>query len=642
MLCHLDEQRAARGRRGPGHEPRHGAGPPVPRPAQAARGAGRPAMKRLVRRPSRRRRPCACWHWIPARPTPPARRTWRRASAARRRAATAARGLDELPRRRRGAADAAFSAADLEPDSSARLLARLGRGHRAARVLPFPGHPCPAGAAPGRSPLAGRRGRRRPGPGSARRTAAAPWRLARSPTGRTTAPWPSRPDRRSPSDARPLEDTLLSEVEAALDPDAASGAARPRRADARALRDPVAALVPSLIFKKGLDLKHEVAGELAESYHSALVAAIKANDYRYELRAGSPCTWPASSASATASIAPSTTPTRRGSSSPTGGSSSPARSSTIPHVNDRLRGAGHPLPERPRRVGERPHRRRRRHPAGLRRHHRRAARLDAIGCTLVDTTCGSVLNVWKNVKRYAQDGFTSVIHGKHWHEETQATASQAVQVSGGHYLVVLDRDRGRPWSATSSPARRRPGPRGAPASVPRRRVARLRPRSCTWPGSAAPTRRRCSAASRSRSARCSATAMSARARRGRRRPSASAPSTPSAAPPRTARTPSSGCSPTHALDLMLVVGGYNSSNTCNLARICAARVPTFHIADPDGLLSPPTPSGTATSPPGPRWSRATGCRAAARSPSASPPAPPRPTTSSRPSSAPLERFAAAA
>jgi 4-hydroxy-3-methylbut-2-enyl diphosphate reductase len=39
------------------------------------------------------------------------------------------------------------------------------------------------------------------------------------------------------------------------------------------------------------------------------------------------------------------------------------------------------------------------------------------------------------------------------------------------------------------------------------------------------------------------------------------------------------------LDLMLVIGGYNSSNTCNLARICAARVPTYHIADPDGLIS---------------------------------------------------------
>ena len=40
------------------------------------------------------------------------------------------------------------------------------------------------------------------------------------------------------------------------------------------------------------------------------------------------------------------------------------------------------------------------------------ARLAEQGCTLVDTTCGSVLNVWKNVVRYAQDGYTAVIHGK--------------------------------------------------------------------------------------------------------------------------------------------------------------------------------------------------------------------------------------
>src|SRR5438552_10643397 len=40
------------------------------------------------------------------------------------------------------------------------------------------------------------------------------------------------------------------------------------------------------------------------------------------------------------------------------------------------------------------------------------------------------------------------------------------------------------------------------------------------------------------------------------------------------------------LDLMVVIGGYNSSNTCNLAHICAEQVPTYHIADPTCLESP--------------------------------------------------------
>ncbi len=60
-----------------------------------------------------------------------------------------------------------------------------------------------------------------------------------------------------------------------------------------------------------------------------------------------------------------------------------------------------------------------------------------IGCILVDTTCGSVLNVWKRVEQYARDGFTSVIHGKYYHEETRATSSQATKL-GGQYLVIRD------------------------------------------------------------------------------------------------------------------------------------------------------------------------------------------------------------
>lgn len=68
------------------------------------------------------------------------------------------------------------------------------------------------------------------------------------------------------------------------------------------------------------------------------------------------------------------------------------------------------------------------------------ATLREIGCSLVDTTCGSVLNVWKRVEQYARDGYTSLIHGKFAHEETKATASQVFKHPGGMYIVVLDRE----------------------------------------------------------------------------------------------------------------------------------------------------------------------------------------------------------
>ncbi|MEZ0228333.1 MAG: 4-hydroxy-3-methylbut-2-enyl diphosphate reductase [Planctomycetota bacterium] len=61
------------------------------------------------------------------------------------------------------------------------------------------------------------------------------------------------------------------------------------------------------------------------------------------------------------------------------------------------------------------------------------------GCVLVDTTCGSVMNVWRRVLSYAQDHVTSVIHGKYDHEETRATCSRALEYEGGHYLVVRDK-----------------------------------------------------------------------------------------------------------------------------------------------------------------------------------------------------------
>jgi len=66
-------------------------------------------------------------------------------------------------------------------------------------------------------------------------------------------------------------------------------------------------------------------------------------------------------------------------------------------------------------------------------------KLLAKGCDLVDTTCGDVMSVWKRVRQNAKEEVTSIIHGKAWHEETMATSSQATARSG-HYLVVYNLD----------------------------------------------------------------------------------------------------------------------------------------------------------------------------------------------------------
>ena len=64
-------------------------------------------------------------------------------------------------------------------------------------------------------------------------------------------------------------------------------------------------------------------------------------------------------------------------------------------------------------------------------------KLEEKGCLFVDTTCGDVMSVWKRVRQYSKDAVTSIIHGKAWHEETKATSSQARAHGSGHYLVVF-------------------------------------------------------------------------------------------------------------------------------------------------------------------------------------------------------------
>jgi len=208
------------------------------------------------------------------------------------------------------------------------------------------------------------------------------------------------------------------------------------------------------------------------------------------------------------------------------------------------------------------------------------AQLTSQGCTLVDTTCGSVLNVWKNVTRYAQDGFTSIIHGKVKHEETRATASQALKYPGGRYLVVLDRDEAAVVcdfirnGGDSAALAARFGPAASAGFDPVADLVRI---GC---------------------ANQTTMLMSESLAIGEMFRNAMLDRYGAEALPRHFRAFDTICSATQErqdavialldeqpLDLMLVVGGYNSSNTCNLARICAERVRTFHIADPDCLVS---------------------------------------------------------
>lgn len=209
------------------------------------------------------------------------------------------------------------------------------------------------------------------------------------------------------------------------------------------------------------------------------------------------------------------------------------------------------------------------------------AQLASQGCTLVDTTCGSVLNVWKNVTRYAQDGFTAIIHGKVRHEETRATASQALKYPNGRYLVVLDREE------------------AAQVCEYIRHGGDARALLTQFAGAASPGFDPARDLVRVGCANQTTMLMTESLGIGEMFRAAMTDRYGEAELAAHFRAFDTICSATQErqdaviallderpLDLMLVVGGYNSSNTCNLARICAERAPTLHIADPECLVSP--------------------------------------------------------
>lgn len=201
-------------------------------------------------------------------------------------------------------------------------------------------------------------------------------------------------------------------------------------------------------------------------------------------------------------------------------------------------------------------------------------RLRALGCVMVDTTCGSVLNVWKRVETYARDGFTSLIHGKYYHEETRATASQVAKYPGGAYLVVRNMEQARDvcdyiegtgLSREAFVARyvKQASP-GFDPDVHLVKVGVANQTTMLARESLAIGEEVGLAMARRHGAEYRATHF---------------------------RTFDTICSATQdrqdavnalleePLDVMLVIGGYNSSNTISLAALCAERVPTYHIAD---------------------------------------------------------------
>jgi 4-hydroxy-3-methylbut-2-enyl diphosphate reductase len=201
------------------------------------------------------------------------------------------------------------------------------------------------------------------------------------------------------------------------------------------------------------------------------------------------------------------------------------------------------------------------------------------GAVLVDTTCGSVLNVWKSVERYAREGFTSVVHGKWAHEETRATVSRVLLHPGGHYLVVLDLAE----ADLAVEYIRRGGDREkflarfsratSPGFDPDRDLARIGVANQTTmlSGESLEIARRIG---RALEDRYGAADVKTRFR--------SFDTICSATQERQDALESLIREP---LDLLLVIGGFNSSNTAHLAEMAVGKVPAFHIEGPDGLVS---------------------------------------------------------
>lgn len=203
--------------------------------------------------------------------------------------------------------------------------------------------------------------------------------------------------------------------------------------------------------------------------------------------------------------------------------------------------------------------------------------LRAIGCVMVDTTCGSVLNVWKRVDNYAKDGFTSLIHGKYYHEETRATASQALKHPNAAYFVVRNMEEAKvvcdfiEGRVSRDELMSRFSHAMSPGFDPDRDFQKIGVANQTT--------------MLARESLAIGVEVGQAMTRARGEQYAK----------ENFRTFDTICSATqerqdavvellqHPIDVMVVIGGYNSSNTISLAALCAEKVRTYHIEDASAI-----------------------------------------------------------
>ena len=201
------------------------------------------------------------------------------------------------------------------------------------------------------------------------------------------------------------------------------------------------------------------------------------------------------------------------------------------------------------------------------------------GCVLVDTTCGSVVHVWKRVERYAQDGYTAIVHGNYRHEETQATISRATQFPNGKYLVVWDKEEAEKVchfirnGGSASDFLSFFGMKCSSGFEPNKDLQKI--------GVANQTTMLASES-------LSIGQMLRQAlidRHGEINIDQHFRSFDTICSATQDRQDAMKELTQNSINLMIVIGGFNSSNTTHLAEMAAQRIPTYHIDDSDCILS---------------------------------------------------------